>query len=421
MKKRILAWIAALVLLVTMLPISAMAIDVTLPPSGDVAPVTHSVRVTAAAPLMAANSATYESDEQVLAATLRQALLERRRTVTLYCQVPADTDIRAYTKSLMELAKQETGNGSEGDYLRWQTGGWNCSMSYIPVGDTWKMTITYTISYYTTVEQEQEVTRRVNSIIESFGFDDSTTDYQKVRTVYEYIAARMTYDYAHLSDPDYKLQYTAYAALVNGTSVCQGYANLLYRILNDCGVPCRIITGIGVTSEGAGGHAWNLVKLGDEWYNVDLTWDDAYQDKNIPMRPYFLRGSWNFDGDHYRDDEYATSAFHSVYPTSLDDYVPTDCDQGAHRWSDWTVDVMPTYTQPGHQYSVCGACGVKREESVPTLTPPAVTVADLTMVLRHVAGIETIEDEDILLGFDYDGSGCVDAADVTVMAGLLSK
>ena len=82
----------------------------------------------------------------------------------------------------------------------------------------------------------------------------------------------MEYDYTNLNDDNYKLKYTAYAAMCNGTAVCQGYSNLLYRMLLEAGVDCRIISGIGVS----GGHAWNIVRLGDLYYNVDATWDSNY-------------------------------------------------------------------------------------------------------------------------------------------------
>lgn len=58
-------------------------------------------------------------------------------------------------------------------------------------------------------------------------------------------AANVKYDYENLDDTDYKLKYTAYAALLNGTAVCQGYANLLYRMALEAGIDARFISGLG--------------------------------------------------------------------------------------------------------------------------------------------------------------------------------
>lgn len=66
------------------------------------------------------------------------------------------------------------------------------------------------------------------------------------------------------------MRYTAYGALVNGEAVCQGYALAYQDIMNAIGVPC-----ITIGSERID-HAWNMVKLGDSYYHVDVTWDDSH-------------------------------------------------------------------------------------------------------------------------------------------------
>lgn len=443
MKKRMLSWILTLVL-VAGISVNLAAAD-TLPMvmtrqgdrtaimtdgavampcgAGTVSAPTGHVNIAIQKPRLAAvqgDTVSYESDLQVLAKQLRQAMVARQETVALYVQTSSDTDLKAMVELLIEQAVQETGAANEGDYLRWQYDGWDCGISRSESGGMYYLTLTYQIRYYTTYEQEQEVTRLVSAAVDSFGFDESTTDYQKVQAVYEYIAAHTTYDYAHLEDEDYKLQYTAYAALVNGTSVCQGYANLLYRMLGECGVPCRIITGVGITDTGSGGHAWNIVQLNGVWYNVDLTWDDAYQDKGYAQRPYFLRGSGSFDTVHIRDSAYTGSDFTAAYPTSQEDYAPTECDRNGHQWSEWTVDVAPTYSAEGQQHSACGVCGAIRQEVLPVLPAPDLTNNDLTALLRHVAKIEPITDEDVLTKADFDHSGSVDAVDVTMLAQALS-
>ena len=120
----------------------------------------------------------------------------------------------------------------------------------------------------------------------------------------------MTYDYAHLNDSVYRLQYTAYGALIDGTSVCQGYAVLFYRMALQSGVDARVITGLG----NGGPHAWNIVKIGRCYYNLDSTWDAG-----TTKYRYFLRNNQNFS-DHTRDVKYADTDFNTKYPMSSDDY-----------------------------------------------------------------------------------------------------
>ena len=41
--------------------------------------------------------------------------------------------------------------------------------------------------------------------------------------------------------------------------------------MNELGIPCDIVFG---TCTNGGGHAWNLVQLDGNWYQMDVTWDD---------------------------------------------------------------------------------------------------------------------------------------------------
>ena len=78
-------------------------------------------------------------------------------------------------------------------------------------------------------------------------------------------------DYAH----------TAYGALVQdnagdpGGALCDGYALAYEYLLQRAGLTCTMVCGYaGATEEDSEKHAWNLVRLDDDWYEVDPTWDD---------------------------------------------------------------------------------------------------------------------------------------------------
>ena len=80
------------------------------------------------------------------------------------------------------------------------------------------------------------------------------------------------------------LGHTAYGALVansNGLrnrAVCDGYAKSFQYLLQRAGICAAYVSG-EATCESAslseqGSHAWNIVRLDDEWYEVDSCWDD---------------------------------------------------------------------------------------------------------------------------------------------------
>lgn len=63
---------------------------------------------------------------------------------------------------------------------------------------------------------------------------------------------------------------SAYSALVNNKTVCAGYARAFQYLMQQLGIPCYYCTGYSGEN-----HAWNIIYLYGEYYNVDLTWDDT--------------------------------------------------------------------------------------------------------------------------------------------------
>ena len=79
-------------------------------------------------------------------------------------------------------------------------------------------TVTYTISYYTTLAQEQELTTKVNEALDSLALSGKT-DYQKVKAIHDYICDNTDYDYENLENDAHKIKFTAYGALCTGKAL----------------------------------------------------------------------------------------------------------------------------------------------------------------------------------------------------------
>lgn len=199
-------------------------------------------------------------------------------------------------KAMLAEAYEHTGDPLEGDYIRWHVYGYYSSASW----NSRMMTLEIDFLYFDTLTQHNATTPAVNNILNELQLDGKN-HYQKVCAIYDYMTDTIDYDY---SFPD--VSHSAYAAAVKHKAVCQGYALLLYRLLLTVGVDCRIIV-----SED---HAWNIVKLGDSYYNLDATWDaETYQNQ------WFLKGSSTFV-DHPAEAEYLTAAFKAAYPISRTDF-----------------------------------------------------------------------------------------------------
>ena len=245
---------------------------------------------------------------------VREKMENRDESISFDYQMSSGSDdeaLGAMLYSVCDEALKHTGVPTQGDYIAYQYGGWHGEIR--GNRSTGVFTYTYTMTYYTTPEQEEEETEALNDLISSLDLSGKTK-YERLTIIYDYICTHVTYDHDHLNDEDYTLQYTSYAALINGTAVCQGYSVLLYRMLLSSGIDCRVIAGTG----NGGPHAWNIIGLSGMYYNADSTWDTSYYSSDY--HHWFLRSESNF-GNHTRNDEYTTIEFNSEYPIGSSDYV----------------------------------------------------------------------------------------------------
>ena len=341
--KSVTALLLALVLSLTLLPAQALA--------ADTAPATQTYTGTAyvgahtnpvyarvwkgvaetslqtapsAQTAVAAQAVDYLTETEAVAA-LRKQMVARKETMTLNVKLPSGTDIEEAVTGIWDKAMEHvSGSGTTGDYLHWQHSGYDC-----PPVDYWDddTNITFTVTFqrhpktsaiwFTTAAQEAALTNYIrNTILPQLSLGGKTT-YQKVQAIYNWITANVKYDYSHLNDPAYRLQYTAYAAAVQKKAVCQGYANLFYRLANDAGIDCRIITGKAYNRDGAADHAWNIVRMADgKYYCLDATWDAGSSPAEYQ---YFLKGLTNFSRDHQAETDKLNTPYWTQYESRTSD------------------------------------------------------------------------------------------------------
>lgn len=104
-----------------------------------------------------------------------------------------------------------------------------------------------------------------------------------------------------------------YSVLATGKSVCAGYSLTFELLMNAAGIP-TVATFSDV-------HAWNKIKLDDNWYAIDVTWDDGGNVSQIHYTYYNMSDvnikKYDTGSAAYAHDE----KMPSYYPKASSDYV----------------------------------------------------------------------------------------------------
>ena len=298
--------------------------------------------------LFAASTGQYFSDYDSAVSYLRKQMVSRETEITL--NFPASWfdshKDELYWDLLYDAMKcDESSTGQDGDALIYGYAG--CRLSYSNSGY-----IQYTMSYHSDAEQEAKLTAAVAEAMTTLQLN-GLSEAKKIIKIHDYICNHV--DYAYNSKEEQR--YTAYGALCTGKAVCQGYAVLFYRLCKEAGLSVRIISGTG----NGGAHAWNIVRIGSKYYNVDCTWDGqnaaTYNDFLLKSEADFsdhTRESWKVAGSHYL--YYTSAEFNAQYPMTEKSWDESD---------DSNDSVETTYAHS--EEATSGAVTLKAEWNDPVL------------------------------------------------------
>jgi len=150
--------------------------------------------------------------------------------------------------------------------------------------------VTFKVKYLTNQTQEAAVQKKVDQILKAI-IKPSMTEFEKVKAINDYIVSNATYGTKTKASP-----HSAYALLMEGQAVCQGYALMAYKMLDQAGFDAKYVVG---TVNGNVAHAWNLVKVDGQWYHLDTTWNDPLPNRfGASSYDYFLVTDAQLKKDH---------------------------------------------------------------------------------------------------------------------------
>lgn len=100
------------------------------------------------------------------------------------------------------------------------------------------------------------------------GAKDLKTDLEKEKYVHDLLVDKLTYQRGPLDQ-------SAYSAIVEDKTVCAGYTAAMQYLMQKLQIPAYACVGWGGTASSGENHAWNIILIDGEFYNVDCTWDDS--------------------------------------------------------------------------------------------------------------------------------------------------
>lgn len=131
--------------------------------------------------------------------------------------------------------------------------------------------------------------------------------YDKVRSIHNSMLRHVIYYGVDEED-----SHNVVGAILKRKAVCESIAKAFKLICDANAIPCIVIFGRSASTDGVTygtvsenddhcNHAWNMVKIGESWYNIDVTFDigaAGFEDKTQIRYDYFCRSDRVFSVDH---------------------------------------------------------------------------------------------------------------------------
>ena len=172
--------------------------------------------------------------------------------------------------------------------------------------------VRYTRAEVTTMENELKTARD-----QIYAEANPTGDeFSKELALHDALLEHVEYDY-NVSNNNLSHHYghTAYGALVKGACVCDGYAKAFKLLLQKAGIEAYVVAGLG----NGGGHAWNVVNIDADLYEVDATWNDTEKYQEHPYYYFLTHDYFNCTTDDFNSHYRAIPGFQARTTTHVTD------------------------------------------------------------------------------------------------------
>lgn len=152
--------------------------------------------------------------------------------------------------------------------------------------------LTYSV-YRKNIDQIEVEVKRILDML-----DVEMNEAQKIRLLHDEVVSLISYGTQSVLGSGGTLESLIKNERGAFPAVCQGYAKALQYVAYRAGISAIYVTGIA-TYSGSVDHAWNMVKIENQWYNIDPTNDDPPTGSPVSVRHIdFLQSDSDFTHDH---------------------------------------------------------------------------------------------------------------------------
>lgn len=126
------------------------------------------------------------------------------------------------------------------------------------------------------------ITNDIHRIVNKVAVKANTmrsNEFRLEKYLHDTVVKSVAYDYDAFKKTDCFNAHSIVGAFLENKAVCEGIAKAFKLLCNEFGIKCMVVLGKANKEGDFSGddyHAWNLVKIGNESYHVDVTWDNLY-------------------------------------------------------------------------------------------------------------------------------------------------
>ena len=201
---------------------------------------------------------------------------EKKKTIVLYCLLAvalvgilSGTILGVYNAKAIHTLQTAAGISPDGETQEDNVGIMNGEyriLSTLPISDAYKSGNTSGLN-----SKQKETLEMASAVLDEI-FTEDMSDYEKEKAVYEWMTTELTQNRDVLqvipqsngNDSD-----NPYGVLKYHDAVCVGYATTFRLFMQMMDIECMVVHNPDKY------HSWDLVKLDDNWYHVDVSSDQG--------------------------------------------------------------------------------------------------------------------------------------------------